>query len=130
MKIDYLPAAPDVIGSELEFGDVWDAQKVRALIDQKTQEDRKPSFLFVGSHEAQLLRYHLGCAFGPANVCTLKNLYYMGLEVVELNVDRFLRTAVRKRVENFLEESGHIPEWKDIYNGNVWRNVNDFTRNR
>jgi hypothetical protein len=60
-------------------------------------------------HEAYLLRQHLGAAFGPENVQTLKNLYYMGLEVIEVETDYFLRTSGMKRVKNFAREAGRHP---------------------
>lgn len=126
MKTDCLPAPPHLIGSELKFEDKWISSEIRDLINRKTIQDYKPNFLFLGDHEALLLRYHLGCAFGPENVCTLKNLYYMGLEVVELDVPQFLRTAGYKRIQPFIDKKGRIPEWKDIRKGNVWRNVDEF----
>lgn len=109
------------VASELDFQDQWDTAALRQLIDEKTQAGRKPAFLFLGKAEAALLREHLGAAFGPESVQSLKNLYYMGLEVIELKTQSFLRTAGMKRIRDFHARNGHHPKWKDITNGSVWQ---------
>ncbi len=107
--------------SELQLRDQWDAERLRNLITRKTAAGRKPAFLFLGRHEAELLRHHLGAAFGPESVRTLKNLYYMGLEVVELpNIDSYLRTAGMKRVEGLREALDRKPGWKDLETSSFW----------
>ena len=50
--------------SELKMFDRWRTESVQALINRKTAGGRKPAFLFLGQHEADLLRNHLGTAFG------------------------------------------------------------------
>ena len=98
----------------------WDTTRIRALIERKTKAGRKPAVLFVGRREADMLRAHLGAAFGPESVQSLKNLYYMGLEVIELDTWSFLRTAGLKRVEDFRDQRGRQPKWKDIRAGSLW----------
>lgn len=115
-------AIPDEekVTSELEFQTEWDKAAIRALIDQKSAVGRTPAFLFVGHHEAMLLRVHLNAAFGPASVQTLKNLYYMGLEIIEVDTDRFLRTAGAKRVKTFRDALGKRPKWKELQCSSYW----------
>ena len=106
--------------SELKLIDYWDTDALRQLIKRKTTNERKPAFLFVGRHEARLLRRHLGAAFGPESVQTLKNLYYMGLEVVELETQSYLRTAGVKRVEGLMEALNRRPGWKELEASSFW----------
>ena len=112
---------PNKISSELELDSSWDSSQIRNLIQRKTQVGRQPAFLFLGRKEAALLRHHLGTAFGPEAVQSLKNVYYMGLEVIELNTDQFLRTAGMKRIQDFHERVGRQPKWKDISGGSLWQ---------
>ncbi len=107
--------------SELELTNTWDTDALRRLTNRKTADGRKPAFLFLGAREADLLREHLGAAFGPESVRTLKNLYYMGLEVVELEVESYFRTAGIKRVEGLKEALNRNPGWKDIEASRFWR---------
>ena len=71
--------------SELHLGRAWRPDAIRELVKQKTSAGRKPAFLFLGKHEAGLLREHLGTNFGPESVRSLRNLYYQGMEVIELD---------------------------------------------
>jgi hypothetical protein len=120
---DKLGASPEPdfkVPSEMQLGHRWDSKALRDLIDHKSTVGRTPAFLFIGHHEAYLLRKHLGAAFGPENVQTLRNLYYMGLEVMEVETDYFLRTAGMKRVKDFAREVGRHPVWEDIQKGSIW----------
>lgn len=114
-----LPTQP-TIPPELVKDGFWNTKEIRHLIDQKTRLGHRPAFLFLGKKEAQLLREHLGAAFGPESVQSLKNLYYMGLEVVELDTESFFRTAGMKRIQEFRDRIGRTPKWKDIALGSVW----------
>lgn len=109
--------------SELELDNRWDTDALRRLINRKTAEGRRPAFLFLGAREADLLRQHLGAAFGPESVRTLKNLYYMGLEVIELEIDSYLRTAGIKRVEGLKEALNRNPGWEDLEASRFWRHA-------
>ena len=112
---------PGKISSELEMEKAWDSAQVHDLIERKTRAGRQPAFLFLGKKEAALLRQHLGSAFGPDSVRSLRNIYYMGLEVIELNTDQFLRTAGMKRVQDFRDRAGRRPGWKDVSGGSLWQ---------
>jgi hypothetical protein len=109
------------IASELVLFHEWNTKALRELIERKSTAGRTPAFLFLGRQEAYLLRKNLGSVFGNESVRSLKNLYYMGLEVIEVNTDHFLRTAGMKRVQEFREKAGRHPKWKDIANGSLWQ---------
>lgn len=110
----------DKVLSELEFKTEWDAAAIRELIQKKSAVERTPAFLFLGHHEAMLLRVYLNADFGPEAVQSLKNLYYMGLEIIEVDTERFLRTAGNKRVKSFRDALGRQPRWKDIQSASCW----------
>ena len=114
-------ADEDKATSELKFETSWDAVALRDLIKKKSAAQRTPAFLFLGKHEAMLLRVHLNADFGPSAVRSLKNLYYMGLEVIELNTDSFLRTAGGKRVKAFQDSLGRRPKWKELQYSSSWQ---------
>ncbi|NIP98157.1 MAG: hypothetical protein GWO24_33935 [Akkermansiaceae bacterium] len=115
------PKNPQPVTSELQMFDRWNTEAVSALINRKTSRGRKPAFLFLGQREANLLRYHLGTAFGPESVRTLKNLYYMGLEVVELDTETYFRTAGLKRVQGLEEALNRRPNHHDLEASSFWR---------
>ena len=111
----------DTAHSELRMSTRWNTESVRALINRKTAQGRKPAFLFLGLREADLLRDHLGAAFGPESVQTLNNLYYMGLQVIELETESYLRTAGMKRVRGLEEALGRRPDQRDLDASAFWR---------
>ncbi|MGE9267941.1 MAG: hypothetical protein ACQKBY_07575 [Verrucomicrobiales bacterium] len=113
-------ATPPPVASEVELLDSWDPRVLRALIERKSREGRSPAFLFLGKKEAALLRQHLAASFGDESVTSLKDLYYMGLEVIELEMESFLRTAGMKRLRSFQEREGRKPKKSDIYSGSLW----------
>ena len=118
------PPTPDSTGSsasELHLARFWNADAVRELIESKTSVGRKPAFLFLGKREADFLRDPLGANFGPESVRSLRNLYYMGLEVIELETPSYLRTAGMKRILGFRKNKGRSPLWKDLSNARFWR---------
>ncbi|WP_411845850.1 hypothetical protein AAFN60_19985 [Roseibacillus persicicus] len=114
------PIGEEEVSSELELGIEWDTAAIRNLITTKSAVGRTPAFLFLGHHEAGLLRAHLGAAFGCEAVRSLKNLYYMGLEIIEVDTQNFLRTAGMKRVKAFQDALGRQPKWKDIKSSSAW----------
>lgn len=114
------PAANNPVESELILDFAWDSQKVRDLIDRKSSEGRSPAFLFVGRHEAGLLRGHLAESFGEASVASFKNLYYMGLEVIELDLVSFFRTAGMKRVQTFKDVNSRSIKKSDATDSSFW----------
>jgi hypothetical protein len=107
--------------SELRMFARWNSEAVRALINRKTAQGRKPAYLFVGQEEAELLRHHLGTAFGPEAVRCLKNLYYVGLEVIEVEKESFLRTAGIKRVSSLEEALNRTPTARDLEASSFWK---------
>jgi hypothetical protein len=113
-----IPDAAEV-PSEIAVGEHWDSAALAALIHSKSSSGRTPAFLFLGRHEAALLKDHLAAAFGPEVVPSLKGTYYMGLEVIELDTERYLRTAGEKAVR-----TPHIlrpKRWSELERDSVWR---------
>lgn len=106
--------------SELVFRDQWDTESLRNLVERKTAAGKKPAFLFLGRREAELLREHIGAAFGPESVQSLKNHYYMGMEVIELDTRCYLRTAGAKRVSSLTEALNRKPGWRDLEASSFW----------
>jgi len=96
---------PTNLPRDLELKDQWNTSALRALVDARCHEGRKPSRLFLGRHECALLKGHLGEAFGDDSVSTFNDLYYMGMLVVELNTDSCVRVAGEKFMDR-LEKSG------------------------
>ena len=90
---------PTNLPRDLELKDQWNTSALRALVDARCHEGRKPSHLFLGRHECALLKGHLG------EVSTFNDLYYMGMLVVELNTDSCVRVAGEKFMDR-LEKSG------------------------
>lgn len=107
--------------SELELGGVWDSAALSDLIRSKSNLGETPAFLFVGRHEAELLRGHLSAAFGPDAVPSLKGTYYMGLEVIEIDVDTYLRTGGRKVVRTLQDPIARRPAWRDRDTDALWQ---------
>jgi hypothetical protein len=101
--------------------DGWNTETIRALINRKTAQNRRPAFLFLGQREADLLRHHLGAAFGPESVRSLKFLYYMGLEVIEVDAPSYLRTAGMKRVRGLEEALNRTPNHFDLEASSFWQ---------
>ena len=90
---------------DLQLIDSWDTSALRALVDERCQKGRKPSHLFLGRNECDLLKKHLGEAFGSDSVSTFNDLYYMGMLVVELQTESCVRVAGEKFMDK-LERSG------------------------
>jgi hypothetical protein len=91
---------------DIEMDDTWATSKLRKLIDQRCAEGRKPTHLFLGQKEADLLRQHLGEAFGHENATRLEHIWYMGLRVIELQTE----SAVRVAGEQFISKLDVQPE--------------------
>lgn len=121
MKALYTLKSPTEPRSEANLFDRWNTETIRALINRKTAQGKVPSFLFLGQKESQLLRHHLGTAFGPESVRSLKNLYYMGLEVIEVDTPSYLRTAGMKRVRGLEEALNRMPNHNDLEASSFWR---------
>jgi len=92
------PRIPDPTRSDSPVTPGWNAAEIAALILEQTDREGMPAFLFLGRHEQALLREHLGAAFGHEAVTSLRDSYYMGLEIIEVASDYFLRVGGRKRL--------------------------------
>ena len=123
MKQAHTTALPDTaqVETELSFEDLWDSAAVSDLIRSKSSLGETPAFLFLGRREAELLRGHLAAAFGSEAVTSLKGTYYMGLEVIEIDCDTFLRAAGRKTVRTLQDPIARRPNWRDSDSDALWQ---------
>ena len=98
---------------DLNLTDKWDTSALRALVDERCNAGRKPSHLFLGRKESDLLKDHLGEAFGADSVSTFNDLYYMGMLVVELQTNSCVRVAGEKFMDKLESSSFDLKSWKD-----------------
>lgn len=111
----------DCVESELAFDAGWDAEAVSLLIRSKCSLGEMPAFLFLGRKEASLLRSHLAKAFGAESVSTLRDSYYMGLEVVEIDSDSFVFVGGRKATRILQDPIARRPAWRDRETETLWQ---------
>jgi hypothetical protein len=78
------------------FSGTWDSLAVARLIAQNSGAGRCPAFLYLGRTETELLRGHLGEAYGEDAVSTLHETYYMGLKVVSVDAEQYISTGGSK----------------------------------
>lgn len=109
------------VAAELELDGTWNTEAVSTLIRSKCEYGETPAFLFLGRKEASLLRNHLAKAFGAESVSTLRDTYYMGLEVVEIEVDSFVFTGGRKVVRTLQDPISRRPAWRDRETEAMWQ---------
>ena len=114
---------PDIssVPSELSFMDTWDGEAVSELIRSKCDHGETPAFLFLGRKEAALLKGHLAEAFGEDAVSTLHGTYYMGLDVVTIDCESFLKTGGRKVVRTLQDPMSRRPPWRDRESETLWQ---------
>ena len=123
MKTQHDTPFPDsaTLAAELELDGVWNTAAVSDLIRSKCEHGETPAFLFLGRQEAALLRGHLAQAFGAEAVSTLRDTYYMGLEVVEIEVESFVFTGGRKTVRTLQDPIARRPAWRDRDSEAMWQ---------
>jgi hypothetical protein len=109
------------VESELRLAGEWDPAAVCELIRSKCTLGWTPAFLFLGRAEAALLRQHLAEVFGAEAVPVLKGTYYMGLEVIEIDVDSFVRLGGRKVVRILQDPIARRPPWRDRETDSLWQ---------
>lgn len=109
------------LAAELELDGTWNTAAVSELIRSKCEFGETPAFLFLGRKEAALLREHLAQAFGAESVTTLRDTYYMGLEVVEIKVESFVFTGGRKTVRTLQDPIARRPAWRDRDTEAMWQ---------
>jgi len=92
---------------ELVLTGRWEAPSVRELIDHKNQNGERPTYMLLGRSEMSLLKQHLSEAFGEEAVQSTKDLYYMGLSVLEMqNKETMFLLTGRKNV-SLADAFGH-----------------------
>ena len=114
---------PDVatVTPELTMAETWDSLAVSNLIRSKSGNGETPAFLFLGRREALLLQRHLGDAFGAEAVSTLRDTYYMGLEVVTIDCDSFVFAGGRKAIRTLQDPISRRPQWRDRETEGLWQ---------
>ena len=114
---------PDIstVPSELSFKDIWDGKAVSELIRSKCDYGVSPAFLFLGRKEALLLKDHLAESFGEESVVTLHGTYYMGLDVVTIDCESFLRTGGCKPIRTLQDPMLRRPPWRDRETETLWQ---------
>jgi hypothetical protein len=120
MKANITPTQPAAAEPATPMNDAWNTAAVAEIIRGQSTPGESPAFLFVGRHEARLLRDHLGAAFGAEAVASLKDLYYMGLEVIEVDMENCLRPAGRKVVRTLQDPMSRRPAWRDRDTDALW----------
>lgn len=123
MNVNHTHNLPDTrsVQSELTLEDSWDSTAVAGLIRSKCSLGEMPAFLFLGRKETRLLREHLAAAYGVEAVATLRDSYYMGLEVVEIDCDSFLHAGGRKASRYVPDAVARRPLWKDRDTDALWQ---------
>ena len=89
-----------------KFGDRWDSLAVARIIKENSGTGVSPAYLFLGRVEAELLRAHLGDAYGEEAVPTLHQVYYMGLKVVTIDAESYICTGGSKNIRSPKQQSG------------------------
>ena len=114
---------PDVatVTPDLILSDTWDVGAVSGLIRSKSNDGESPAFLFLGKKEASLLQEHLAGGFGPESATTLRDTYYMGLDVVVIDCDSFLYAGGRKAVRTLQDPISRRPAWRDRETDGLWQ---------
>ena len=104
---------PQQAAPEATQDEVWDTVAISELIRSKCRFDETPAFLFLGKKEARLLTDHLASAFGTDCVSTLRDTYYMGLDVIVLDTETHLSTGGRKAVRTLQDPIYRRAAWRD-----------------
>lgn len=112
---------PSLNPSELTLGDAWDTAAISDLIRSKCAHDETPAFLFLGKKEAELLTDHLAQVFGEESVVTLNDTYYMGLDVIELDIESYIATGGRKAVRTLQDPISRRPAWREAETNAQWQ---------
>jgi hypothetical protein len=68
------------------------------MVSENSASGRSPAYLFLGRLETELLRRHLGRAFGVEAVTTLHQTYYMGLQIVTVDANSHVSTGGSKQI--------------------------------
>lgn len=106
--------------SELSMEERWETLALAELIHSHSSYDTSPAYLILGKHEIELLRRHLVEAFGEESLATMHYLYYMGLEVVQTDKDRFLRVAGSKIIRALQDPIARRKAWRDREYDSNW----------
>ena len=109
---NHTQAFPDLYSQPTahRFAGNWDTVAVARIIRGNSELGRSPAFLFLGREETELLRTHLGQAFGEDSVTTLHDTYYMGLKVVTVDAEKYIATGGSKEAKTI-----QAPAFRNAY---------------
>jgi len=88
------PLTPD--SSVIEMGDTWDTEAIVSLIRRNTSALVQPKVLMLGEREMKMLRRHLAQAFGEEQIACQKQIFYVGMKVVEIRTPSLVKIAGEK----------------------------------
>ena len=111
------------VPSQLIIRGRWSPTGISDLIRSKCTIGETPAYLVLGRRESNLLQEHLEQAFGPGTVPTLKGTYYMGLEVIPIDAESFVRVDGKKPVRKRRNPVVRRPEWRNREIVSLWRRL-------
>ena len=89
----------------------WDPVHVRDLLRKAQAEGQRPARLELGEQQANAFRAFLAKAYGEDGLFVLKDTYYLGLEVVQVEADSHLAVSGAKTHDAW--EGDLPPLWTD-----------------
>lgn len=78
------------------MGDTWDTEAIVSLIRRNTSALVQPKVLMLGEREMKMLRRHLAQAFGEEQIACQKQIFYVGMKVVEIRTPSLVKIAGEK----------------------------------
>lgn len=82
--------------STIQMGDTWDTGAIVSLIRRNTTALIQPKILMLGEREIRMLRRHLAQAFGEEQIACQKQIFYVGMKVVEIRTPSLVKIAGEK----------------------------------
>ena len=102
---------------DLLVNGTWDADALKTLINARSEHERRPTHLFLGRHEAKLLKEYLVENDLSYSGGSLEDFDYEGLQIEEVDSDSLLRVA-GERYMGHLSRTGRHRE--PIEQSNSW----------
>lgn len=93
--------------STIEMGDTWDTEAIVSLIRRKTSALVQPKVLMLGEREMKMLRRHLAQAFGEEQIACQKQIFYVGMKVVEIRTPSLVKIAGERPSPTLERMSSH-----------------------
>jgi hypothetical protein len=103
------PTSPETSAADVD--PPWDPILVRDLVRQAQSTGHHPALLQLGHREAAAFRAFLSAAYGAEGTLTLKDTYYLGIEVVEIDAETHLSVGGSKQHDAW--DGSLPPPWSD-----------------